>query len=254
MERVDKELRLLMEKAADEFYETGTRPTMQAAYSLFVGLCGKEGLEPCVYKTFGLFLKKRRQCEQTRKRRGRKAAAAEGPSETGGPKGLARDGLGPCDLVHVDHTQVDVFLRVGGGAGTEPFLERPWYTQASCAWSRRVLGYWLSFDAPSWVSVSMVMRDLVRRNGCTPRVVMVDGGSEFDSVVFGTLCAANVMEKRDRPPGEPRYGAVCERFFGTTNKQFVHTVLGNTQNLKEPRAMSRDVDPRKAAVWASAGV
>jgi len=44
-------------------------------------------------------------------------------------------------------------------------------------------------------------------------------------------------------------GSVIERLFGTATTQLLHQLLGNTQASKHPRLMTREVDPRRLAVW-----
>jgi putative transposase len=55
--------------------------------------------------------------------------------------------------------------------------------------------------------------------------------------------------KKTRPAAKPRYGSVIERLFGTTNTQFIHNLLGNTQASKHPRLLTKAVDPKGQAVW-----
>ena len=250
IDRLGPELRDLMLRTAKEFYATATSPTNQGAYTHFVGQCKHGELDPSSYFHFCRFLNALPGPWQTRRRKGRKAAVASAPTIPVERVMLSKDGLGPCDLVHIDHTQLDLFLRFSTVPAGEVILERPWLTLALCAWSRRVLGYYLSFDKPSYMACMMVVRDMVCRVRALPRVVMVDHGSEFKSVAFDQLCAGYVMEKRLRPPSEPRYGAPCERMFGTTNTGFVYLLSGNTQNLRDPRGMSAEVDPRRHALWS----
>ena len=53
----------------------------------------------------------------------------------------------------------------------------------------------------------------------------------------------------ERPAHEPHAGAVIERLFGKTQADFVQQLRGNTQASKIPRLMTRDVDPKRLAVW-----
>jgi hypothetical protein len=47
----------------------------------------------------------------------------------------------------------------------------------------------------------------------------------------------------------PRYGAVIERLFGTTNTKFVFNLQGNTQASKTARQMTKAVNPKNQALW-----
>ena len=42
---------------------------------------------------------------------------------------------------------------------------------------------------------------------------------------------------------------MIERLFGTTNTEFLYNLLGNTQAAKRPRQLTKEVDPKRQAVW-----
>ena len=235
---------VLDEVFADQ-YEDRRNVTAKVAYAKALDLCDRRGL-PCVsYDSFLKYLKKRDPDQVVGRRQGLKAAAAAAPAF--GPRDISVQGQGPMDVVHIDHTLLDVLVRVGPGSDAP--TDRLWLTVAICAWSRCVVGYDLSFDAPAVAGLFTALRDTFDRQGRIPNRIVVDRGSEFGSVAFDQLCAACGIDKLQRPPGRPKFGAVVERMFGTVNKQLVHALRGNTQLLKEPRRMSRDVDPARDAVW-----
>ena len=245
--RLEPELYTLMDEVVDEVYEQLPCPPMTDAYASLVGRCKSRGLFSPSYRRFVEHIKARPQRRQKASREGHRAAVANEPATFATGDGFAPHGQRPFDIVHIDHTQVDLFLRLGGF--TFNLSERAWLTIADCDWSLMPLGYALSFDPPSYVSCMMVMRGVVRRHQRLSRVLFVDGAKEFRSIAFDQLCAAYRVDKRHRPPGEPRYGARCDRFFGTVNTQFIHTLWGNTKHLRDPRGMSPEVDPRRHVVW-----
>ncbi|WP_414589963.1 Mu transposase C-terminal domain-containing protein, partial [Scytonema sp. PCC 10023] len=69
------------------------------------------------------------------------------------------------------------------------------------------------------------------------------------SIYFDTLLARYHCTKKIRPGGKPRFGSVIERLFGTTNTEFIYNLLGNTQASKQPRQLTKTVDPKQLAVW-----
>jgi hypothetical protein len=95
----------------------------------------------------------------------------------------------------------------------------------------------------------MTLRECVRRHGRLPQILVLDGGKEFDSIYFETLLARYEVTKKTRPPAKARFGSVCERIFGTTNKQFFHNLQGNTQMARHSRLITKSVDPRNHAAW-----
>ena len=235
----------VLEEVIADVYENCRNVTAKVAYAVALDRCDQRGL-PCLsYDSFLKYLKKRDPDQIVGRRQGLKAAAAAAPAF--GPRDLSVQGQGPMDVTHIDHTLLDVLVRVG--PGSDALTDRLWLTVVICAWSRCVVGYDLSFDAPAVAGLFTAVRDTFDRQGCIPNRIVVDRGPEFGSLAFDQLCAACRIDKLQRPPGRPKFGAVVERLFGTVNKQLVHTLSGNTQLLKEPRRMSRDVDPVQDAVW-----
>ena len=100
----------------------------------------------------------------------------------------------------------------------------------------------------------MALRLCVQLSGRFPQSVVVDGGKEFHSVYFDTLLARYHCIKKTRPGAKPRFGSVVERLFGTTNTEFIFNLLGNTQASKQPRQLTKVVDPKQQAVWTLASL
>ena len=243
--RYPKETYDVLGEVADEQYENAINATAKAVYAVAQDRCSERRV-PCVsYSSFLIFLKKRDSLRALARRQGVKAAAAAAPAF--GPRDPARQGQRPLDVVHLDHTELDVLVRVG--PDTDAVTTRLWLTLAICAWSRCIVGYDLSFDPPAVAGLFTAYRDVLQRQDRMPNRTVVDRGPEFGSIAFHELCAACEIDNRQRPPGRPKAGAVIEKMFGTTNEQFVHNLCGNTQLLKNPRGMSREVDPAKHAVW-----
>ncbi len=148
--------------------------------------------------------------------------------------------------MHIDHTLLDIEL-VAQASGRN--LGRPWATFLMDAFSRRLLAVYLTFDPPSYRSVMMALRICVKRFGRLPQSLVVDGGKEFESQYVDHLLTRYLCQKTVRPPALPRFGSVIERLFGTAHSTFLHNLLGNTQASKVPRTVTREVDPRRLAVW-----
>ena len=205
-----------------------------------------DGFTPCAYTTFVERFRRLASERRTRRRRGDKAAAAEAPFVWWIEWLTPPHGQYPWDIVHIDHTLVDLVIRLGT---LKPQRIRAWLTVVFCAYSRTVLGFEISFDPPSNSSIMMALRDCVRRHGRLPYTIVVDRGAEFESVWFELFCAQYWIIKKSRPAGQPRFGSPIERFFGTTNTQFFHALKGNTKLLRNPRTMTPEVDPHRHAVW-----
>ncbi|MDO3529440.1 DDE-type integrase/transposase/recombinase [Ralstonia pseudosolanacearum] len=148
----------------------------------------------------------------------------------------------PFHMVHIDHTQLDIFIKIRGYGGRW-HTYRPWLTVAIDAETRAVVGFYLSIHSPSTVSCMMVVRDMVFRHKRMPEIILVDNGKDFRAAAFEMLCAKARTTLRFRPPHKSRFGSVCERLFGTTNTLLIHNLVGNTKALQKIRTVTRSVDP-----------
>lgn len=95
----------------------------------------------------------------------------------------------------------------------------------------------------------MVLRICVKRYGRLPQIIVTDNGKEFHSTYFETLLALFECTLKHRPAAKPRFSAVCERLFGTTNTQLLYNLAGNTQITKKVRLISSSVNPKNLALW-----
>ena len=196
--------------------------------------------------TFCVTVRERPVFNQTLKRKGRRAAYAHSPFYFELEPTTPRHGDRPFEIGHIDHTELDVEV-VCSHTGRP--LGRPWMTILTDAFSRRCLALYLTFDAPSYRSCMMILRDCVRSNGRLHQVIVIDGGAEFQSTYFETLVARYECTKKTRPPAKARFGSVCERLFGTTNTQFIHNLRGNTQITRNVRQVTKGKAPVGRAAW-----
>lgn len=244
--RLTSEQNTLLEKYITDHYETLTQQSMSAVYAKLMLEATTHHIPVPSYRTFCRRVKERPKQEQTLKRQGPRAAAQQEPFYWELELTTPRHGDRPWEIVHMDHTELDIELV---SARTGRTLGRPWATFMMDAFSRRLLVVYLTFDPPSYRSCMMALRECVWRYGRLPQTLVVDGGPDFRSVYFEALLAYYSCTKVCRPWAKPRYGSVCERLFGTANTQFVHTLVGNTQITKQVRQVTKSVDPKLHAVW-----
>jgi len=124
----------------------------------------------------------------------------------------------PLELVHFDSTLLDIELR---SSISGEVLGRPWLSIAVCANTRRVVGMYLSFRPPSYISSMMLLADIVKRFGRLPDAVIHDWGSEFKSKDFKYALSALFIKRYVRPKSAPRFGAILERMFGIVTQEFI---------------------------------
>jgi putative transposase len=237
----------LLTDAFTELYLTSTAITPPAFYSRLLKLADSKLIDPpCkpfVYKW--LEENKTWLTEQLRiGKRGAYKIKPPVPPSPGFPPGAER----PWQRVHIDHTQCDIELRLTEDRATVE-TERPWLSVMVDDYSRKVLAFVILFDPPSYRTCMLLLRACVERHGHVPEVIVVDNGPDFKGSYFQPLAGALHIRLEYRPPAEPKYGKPVERWFGTANTLFFHQLLGNTKLMKNPREVTKSVDPSKLAVW-----
>lgn len=235
-----------MNKAIDDLFAKPGRRRLLACWGAARNACKRLGLIPPSEQAFRNEVARRKRHDIIVAREGEKAAYDQEEFQWYLERTSPRHGERPFEIVHIDHTQLDIQL-VGSRKGEN--LDKPWLTLMVDAFTRVVLAWVLSFEPPSHRSCMAVIRECVRRHGRIGKYVVVDKGSDFESTSFETLLAFVDSHKKTRPGGKPRYGSVIERLFGVTNDAFIHNLRGNNQALQKPRRLSKSHDPRRLAVW-----
>lgn len=237
----------LMNDYIKEEYETNVQKSMISAYGAFKNSCKEKGYIAPSYVTFCENIKERPVEEQTKNRKGSRAAYQKETFYWELDRTTPRHGDFPFNICHLDHTELDIELicpRTGKNLG------RPHLSLLVDAFSRRVLAFYLTFEQPSYRSCLMVFRDCVRRYNRLPQQIVVDNGKEFHSIYFETLLAMYEKEPVWRPSAKPRHGSVLERLFETTNSSFIHNLKGNTKIMRNVREVTKSVNPKNHAVWS----
>lgn len=244
--KIDTEVVNIMEEVIRQKFLVSHQPKFISVYGEVVSRCEEKGLTAPSDKTVSAEIKKISQYDIELARSGKRAAYKHEHFYWRLDNEVPRHGERPFDIVHIDHTLLDIEIadkRYG------KIHSRPWFSVMLDAYARKVIAVQLSFDEPSYRSCMMLIRDCVRRHGRVPRVIVVDGGAEFDSVYFETLLSHLKITKKSRARSKARFGSVMERFFGTTNSQLIHNLRGNTQATRQARQCVPSHDPRKHAAW-----
>ena len=242
---LNPEVYKIMDRLVREEYLSKRHPSRKAVYSLLCHECFLHGLIPPSKKTFYKSINVTKT-EELKSRFGNKAAYKVGEYQhlkTNTP----RHGNYPFERVHIDHTELDIEI-VSSVNGTS--LGRPWLTIAFDAFSRKVLGHYLTLECPSYRSCMAIVRSIVQKTGYLPQTIVSDRGKEFESIYYNALLASLKICKILRPPAKARFGSVLERFFGTTTQKILFNLSGNTEIRKNPRSQSKESDPSKLAAWS----
>jgi putative transposase len=166
---------------------------------------------------------------------GRKEARTRSKSKTIGPQGDYA-----LQQVEVDHTQIDLMIYDSQGRA-----RRPWLTVLIDRFSRMILGFYLTFEAPSWVSVMMALRMVVMPKvgylasldykftfdwDCygTPDHLYMDRGSEFMSESLRATAQQLRIRLIDLPRASGYLKGKVERWFLSANQGLFHALPGYT--------------------------
>jgi putative transposase len=165
---------------------------------------------------------------------------------------------GPLERAEIDHTHLDLFVI---DDRTNQPLGRPYLTACIDDYSRCILGAYIGFTPPGYLSVAKCLKECflpknwiseTYANVCNDwpayglmRELVIDNGVEFHSHSLEQMCLSLGIEMHFAPRREPWFKGKIERFFGTLNRQISHAAPGTTfANIFE----KGDYDPAKHAV------
>jgi putative transposase len=168
--------RTLLLQSIENDYETLKQKSRLACWAGLKRGCDDSGIVAPSYATYCATVRKRSKPTQALKRLGRRAAYQHEPLYWELDRKTPRHGDRPFEIAHLDHTQLDVEVICSRTGHT---LGRPWLTLVTDAFSRRVLAVYLTFDALSYRSCMMALRECVRRHAHLPQTLVVDGGARI---------------------------------------------------------------------------
>lgn len=135
------------------------------------------------------------------------------------------------DVVQIDHTPADIqFVEVIDDHGV--FVGRPYLTIAADVATSAIIGFCLTLERPSRLSVALCLAhamcrkdDWLAERGIAhpwakhgrPKQIVVDSAKEFQNSTFKTGCADFGIAIRTRNKGTVHFGGVVERLLGKVN-------------------------------------
>lgn len=178
-----------------------------------------------------------------RARKGSDATARELRSVIGGVK---VDKI--LSRIELDHTPLDILVIC---QVTRLILGRPWLTLAIDRFSRLIVGFYISFHAPSATSVLYCLRmmimpkeDILSRfpdvvgpwpGRGLPDTVVTDNGMDLHADSVETVCLEMGIELQFCGVAHPEMKGAVERAIGTVNRSLIHTLPGTTFSNVEQR-------------------
>lgn len=143
------------------------------------------------------------------------------------------------ERVEVDHTVLDLFAvhklyRIP--------LGRPYLTQLVDCYSKAVIGFYLGFEPPSYVSVSLALKNAIQRKSSLlslypkvqnewlcygiPDLLVTDNGKEFLSKAFDAACETLLITVHQNKVETPDNKPHVERNYGTVNTTVLDDLPG----------------------------
>jgi putative transposase len=237
----------VMETVYTEQYLTKKAKSAKRAYEQLQLQCERQGLRGPSCKTWLKFIRKHPKHATALARQGKRAAYQCQANRPGHHRVDGPAASWPWKKAHLDHTRIDAEA-VDRQTGKR--IDRPWLSILWDEATTRILAVHASYDSPSFRSCMGIFRECVRRHGRLPESIIVDNGPEFRSIYFETVAALFRVTLLRRPPGMPRFGAGCERAFGTINQEFFHVLAGTTKITRNVRQVTKSVNPRALALWS----
>lgn len=143
----------------------------------------------------------------------------------------------PLDRASIDHCRLDLFV-VDEETGLP--LGRPWLTVILDECTRMILGYSLTFDEPSALTVMRAFRHAMLPKDCDEdlvntwptwgviRILVVDNGLEFHGFSLDHAAGQFGTTVQTCPRRKPWYKGKVERYFRTMQSDLISEMPGRT--------------------------
>jgi putative transposase len=233
--RIPANAEAVIEEVIKDFYLTPQRPRNEKAAREVLRRCRLRGIEPPSTITIRQRISRIPEIEVLRSRGYREKAR----NKFSPAAGSFPNADYPLAVVQIDHTPADIMLV---DDQYRKSIGRPWISIAMDVYSRMIVGYYLSFDAPSETSVAMCVAHAILPKDewllhhkvdakwpafGFPKTIHVDNGSDFRSENFRKSCLLYGINLEFRPLGQPRFGGHIERVIGTLVRE-IHDLPGTT--------------------------
>ena len=179
--RIEPRVMSIVRQQTRAHYATTKKSRRIHVHERIVSECERVSLPPPSYAWYCHYIKRLPAFELLKAREGRKAAYKLEPRQENDGSLTDPRAEAAWMKAHLDHTEIELETRC---STTSVLLGRPWLTTLVDDSSRDILGWYLTWDPPSYRSVMMVMRDCVERHGRLPDEIVVDGGKDMASEWF----------------------------------------------------------------------
>lgn len=234
--RIPPDVEEIIKEGVEKIYlKKGERKKINKVIEYVQSTCSKLKLGAPHPNSIRARIKKLDDFRVTEARFGRKVAKQKYEAN----RGKFPDGNSALEVVQIDHTELDIILV--DPVYREP-IGRPWITTAIDVCTRMLVGFYLSFDKPSFVSLGQCISNSVLPKHNLLKNLEIDGnwpcwgfmmtihcdnGKEFHSKSFERACDLHNININWRPKGTPHWGGHVES-FNKTLAQEIHNLPGST--------------------------
>jgi putative transposase len=238
--RLNSEIEILIKRIIDNYYLTIQKPSIQSVVDKVLAECKRMNIIAPHSNTIRNRIESITEYEKLKKQGNRGIARTKYEPA---PNKFEADY--PLQLIEIDHTPCDIIL-----VDDEHRLPigRPWITVAIDIYSRMIVGYYLSMNAPSVTSVGMCVSNTILPKDTLlakfdvnanwnvwgfPETIHVDNGADFRADAVKKAGLAHGINIEFRPVGRANFGGHIERVIGTLMHE-IHNLPGTTfSNIKQ---------------------
>ncbi|MCY9844539.1 Mu transposase C-terminal domain-containing protein [Vibrio caribbeanicus] len=255
---VPEELEPLIQEAIKDYFSAEKQTAASAYLTLETEVSRYNETNDTQYSLFSIQsfrnrLRKHSEYEKIVRRKGKSAADAT----------FRKVGQRPAttrvlERVEADHTRLDLFV-IDERHGIP--LGRPWLTLLYDTHTKSIIGFYLGFEPPSYLSVSLALENAILPKDYVkelypsvkgewpcyglPEHLIVDNGAEFNSSDFKIACKELRVKVKKNPTKKPWLKGSVERYFRTINNRLLSRIPGKSfTNIFE----RKDYDPLENAV------
>lgn len=233
--RINEKVELVIKKTIEEQYLNKQKLTARQVYNEIKRKCHNSNIPAPHENTIRNRIKKISNKRKLETRESRRTADRQYRNTDG----VFPEGTYPLDVIQIDHTPMDIIIV--DEEYREP-IGRPYLTIAIDVYSRMVMGYYISLEAPSYFSVSQCLANMLLEKEKylreykvegnwniwgIPREIHLDNAQEFKGYELQRVCEEIGISIQWRPVARPQFGGHIERLIGTSMKE-VHTIPGTT--------------------------
>lgn len=233
--RLDDNVELIITQVINQHYLTPQRKSISYIQTEIKRICKNSELEIPHHNTIRNRIKELSEYSMISHRFGKKVAEDKFKSKTGHFPNADY----PQAVWQIDHTQLDIILV--DDIYRRP-IGRPWITVAIDVYSRMTVGFYISFDPPSALSVGLCLTQAILPKDTytqsyqlkqkwpvwgLPKKVHADNAKEFRGAMLTRACQQYGINLEWRPVARPNFGGHIERLQGTFLRK-IHDLAGTT--------------------------